>query len=120
MLHMVEPGAGGGYANTDPVAKAWWRTATVAANPFLTPADDGRSRAREALTSGDLLRDIEMLSGRVTAAGHEVLVLDQTRADVGLPVVKVVVPGMRRLTPSFAPGRLTLGPDGPNPIPLFL
>jgi ribosomal protein S12 methylthiotransferase accessory factor len=118
MLHMVEPGAAGGYVNTDPVATAWWRTATVATHPFLAPA--GAGWRREALTSGDLLRDIEMLSGRVAAAGHEVLVLDQTRADVGLPVVKVVVPGMRPLTPSFAPGRLTLGPDGPNPIPLFL
>jgi hypothetical protein len=34
------------------------------------------------------------------------MVLDQTRADIGLPVVKVVVPGMRHFWRRFGPGRL--------------
>ena len=34
------------------------------------------------------------------------LVHELTRPDVGLPVVKVVVPGMRHFWPRFAPGRL--------------
>jgi ribosomal protein S12 methylthiotransferase accessory factor len=34
------------------------------------------------------------------------LVVDQTRPDVGLPVVKVIIPGMRPFWPRFAPGRL--------------
>ena len=38
--------------------------------------------------------------------GLETLVLDQTRADIGFPVVKVVVPGLRHDWPRFAPGRL--------------
>jgi len=38
--------------------------------------------------------------------GMEMLVLDQTRQDVGLPVVKVIVPGMRSWWARFAPGRL--------------
>jgi len=38
--------------------------------------------------------------------GLEMLVLDQTRDDVGMPVVKVVVPGMRSWWARFAPGRL--------------
>jgi ribosomal protein S12 methylthiotransferase accessory factor len=45
----------------------------------------------------------------VTAAhrcGMETLVLDQTRKDVGLPVVRVIVPGLRHFWPRFAPGRL--------------
>jgi hypothetical protein len=33
-------------------------------------------------------------------------VLDQTRADIGVPVVKVVVPGLRHFYRRFAPGRL--------------
>ena len=33
-------------------------------------------------------------------------VLDQTRADIGLPVVKVIVPGLRHFWARFAPGRL--------------
>jgi len=35
-----------------------------------------------------------------------VLVLDQTRPDVGLSVVKVIVPGMRHFWARFGPGRL--------------
>ena len=34
------------------------------------------------------------------------LVLDQTRTDVGLPVVKVIIPGMRSFWARFGPGRL--------------
>ena len=60
----------------------------------------------------------------------EMLVLDQTRPDIGLPVVKVVVPGLRHIYPRFARGRLYDVPvrlgwrDAPlledelNPIPL--
>ena len=40
------------------------------------------------------------------AAGLEILVLDQTRPDIGLPVVKVTVPGLRHFWPRFGPGRL--------------
>ena len=36
----------------------------------------------------------------------EMLVLDQTRPDIGMPVVKVVVPGLRHFWARFAPGRL--------------
>ncbi len=38
--------------------------------------------------------------------GMETLVLDQTRPDIGLPVVKVMVPGMRHFWKRFGPGRL--------------
>ncbi|WP_415840779.1 YcaO-like family protein, partial [Nocardiopsis rhodophaea] len=64
--------------------------------------------------------------------GLEMLVLDQTRPDVGLPVVKVVVPGLRGFWARFAPGRLFDVPlalgrvpfptryEDLNPYPLFL
>jgi oxazoline/thiazoline synthase len=69
--------------------------------------------------------------GRVETAGMEVLLLDQTRPSVGVPVVRMVVPGLRSMRPRFAPGRLLdvpvgLGrlssaprPDALNPVPLF-
>jgi len=62
----------------------------------------------------------------------EVLVLDQTRPDVGLPVVKVIVPGMRHFWARLGPGRLYDVPvqlgrlcrptpyEELNPIPMFL
>ena len=40
------------------------------------------------------------------------MVLDQTRPDVGLPVVKVIVPGLRHFWPRFGPGRLYDVPVG--------
>jgi oxazoline/thiazoline synthase len=39
-------------------------------------------------------------------AGLDFLVLDQTRPDVGVPVVRVIVPGLRHFYRRFAPGRL--------------
>jgi oxazoline/thiazoline synthase len=61
----------------------------------------------------------------------EMLVLNQTRSDVNLPVVKVVVPGLRHFWARFAPGRLydvpvrqgwlprPLAEDELNPTPMF-
>ncbi len=42
----------------------------------------------------------------VEAKGMEMLVLDLTRADAGMPVAKVIVPGLRHFWARFAPGRL--------------
>jgi ribosomal protein S12 methylthiotransferase accessory factor len=39
-------------------------------------------------------------------AGLDFLVLDQTRPDINVPVVRVVVPGLRHFYRRFAPGRL--------------
>jgi ribosomal protein S12 methylthiotransferase accessory factor len=39
-------------------------------------------------------------------AGLDFLVLDQTRPDIGAPVVRVIVPGLRHFYRRFAPGRL--------------
>jgi ribosomal protein S12 methylthiotransferase accessory factor len=39
-------------------------------------------------------------------AGHDFMVLDQTRPDVGTPVVRVIVPGLRHFYRRFGPGRL--------------
>ena len=42
----------------------------------------------------------------------EFLVLDQTRPDIGMPVVRVIVPGLRHFWARFAPGRLYDVPVG--------
>jgi ribosomal protein S12 methylthiotransferase accessory factor len=57
-------------------------------------------------SSGDVTVDIERCRETVERLGLDVIVLDQTRADIGLPVVKVVVPGLRHFWPRFAAGRL--------------
>ena len=87
----------------------WFRTATTKSEPYLLPATTAPPSRRAKwsyVPSPDLLDDIEFCKKRVEALGLELLVMDQTRADVGMPSVKVVVPGMRHFWPRFAPGRL--------------
>ncbi|MEV5718291.1 TOMM precursor leader peptide-binding protein [Amycolatopsis mediterranei] len=90
----------------DPDAARWLRDATVAGQPYLRP-DPALGPARfDDVSSPDLLADLRLVQARLEAAGLEVFVLDQTRPDIGLPVVKVLVPGLRGFWGRFAPGRL--------------
>lgn len=59
-----------------------------------------------AAPSDDLRDDVLACVALLARLGLEVLVLDQTRQEVGLPVVKVIVPGLRHFRPRFALGRL--------------
>ncbi|MEU7061137.1 TOMM precursor leader peptide-binding protein [Streptomyces sp. NPDC046197] len=118
-----------------PQLDQWWKGATVENQPYLV-ADPGQATlgpgSRAVPTHDDLRGDVETAQELVRAHGMELLVLDQTRPDVGLPVVKVIVPGMRHFWARFAPGRLF---DVPvrlgrlarptkygelNPIPVFV
>lgn len=67
----------------------------------LRTAEDFPSLARP-----DLRDEVELCVERARERGLEVLVVDQTREEAGLPVVRVVVPGMRLFRARFAPGRL--------------
>ncbi len=90
----------------DPDAVRWLRDATVATEPYLLP-DPALGPARFAdASSPDLLTDVKLVQARLEAAGLEVFLLDQTRPDIGLPVVKVIAPGLRGFWARFAPGRL--------------
>ena len=87
----------------------WWRTVRVADAGYLVsdPALPLRSlKDFKDLSSDDLCEDIQTCKSLAAAKGLEVLVLDQTRPDIGLPVVRVVVPGLRHFWARFGPGRL--------------
>jgi ribosomal protein S12 methylthiotransferase accessory factor len=58
------------------------------------------------LASDDFREDILTCMRLARAQGVEILVLDQTRPDVGLPVVRVIAPGLRHFWARFGPGRL--------------
>ncbi|TWB59398.1 TOMM precursor leader peptide-binding protein [Nitrospirillum viridazoti] len=119
----------------EPDTVAWLTGATVANQPYLA-ADGTRAPVRLAdfpvQHTGGFLADIDHCLSILDRAGLEMLVLDQTRADVSLPVVKVVVPGLRHYWARFGPGRLYDVPvrmgwlDRPlaesdlNPIPIFM
>jgi ribosomal protein S12 methylthiotransferase accessory factor len=113
----------------------WLTTATVAAHPYLRPnpaMPAKRANAYAVAWTDDLRDDIQIGRQAVEGRGMEMLVLDQTRPDIGLPVVKVIVPGLRHFWPRFGPGRLYDVPpalgwrDAPvpeedlNPVAMFL
>ncbi|CAM4008790.1 TOMM precursor leader peptide-binding protein [Kibdelosporangium persicum] len=123
------------YGCEDIDAVRWWQEATLAGQPYLAPARSVRPRTPADypdLTGDDLLDEVNLVRARLERLGLEVLVLDQTRPDTGLPVVKVIVPGMRHFWTRFAPGRLFDVPvrqgllsrprryDELNPYPMFL
>ena len=56
--------------------------------------------------SEDLREDVMTCVTLARERNLEVLVQDQTRPDIGLRVVKVIVPGMRHFWARFGPGRL--------------
>lgn len=56
--------------------------------------------------ANDMAAEIRQLTAAVARVGHELLVVNKTRPDVGLPVAHVIVPGLRHFWPRFAPGRL--------------
>ena len=102
-------GSGGQPRIDDPLALWWWKTARLADCPWLAPAEDEPLRKASqyrVIESTDTREDVEYCRALVEARGMEFLVLDQTRPDIGMPVVRVIVPGMRHFWARFAPGRL--------------
>ncbi|PWK04968.1 TOMM precursor leader peptide-binding protein [Tumebacillus permanentifrigoris] len=93
----------------DAVTRQWWRTATLENQPYLAP-DGGipvkRASDFQTLHVTDLRETVHHCQAIVEGKGLELLVLDLTRPDVGLPVVKVIVPGLRHFWNRFARGRL--------------
>ncbi|MCW2078200.1 UNVERIFIED_ORG: ribosomal protein S12 methylthiotransferase accessory factor [Bradyrhizobium japonicum] len=75
--------------------------------PFLTPSDRPVVPPAPSLKLHDNTRDQVIACVEIAArAGYDFLVLDQTRPDVEVPVVRVLVPGLRHFYRRFAPGRL--------------
>ncbi|MEW6497946.1 MAG: TOMM precursor leader peptide-binding protein [Cyanobacteriota bacterium] len=115
--------------------QSWCENATLENQPYLAP--DAKATAKVykdyPLYGSDDLRE-DVLKCVEIAAKHnlETLVLDQTRPDIGMSVVKVIVPGLRHFWAQLAPGRLYDVPvelgwlEAPlteqqlNPIPMFI
>ena len=77
--------------------------------PFLTPDGNRTSQAAPAAKFGPLDNTRQQVDACVEIArraGLDFLVLDQTRPDVEVPVVRVIVPGLRHFYRRFGPGRL--------------
>ncbi|MBO3459800.1 TOMM precursor leader peptide-binding protein [Aetokthonos hydrillicola Thurmond2011] len=119
----------------DPLALKWWKTATLANQPYLVPDENMPAKVYadyRQLASDDFLDDIKLCQKIVENNGLELLVLDQTRPDIGLRVAKVIVPGMRHMWNRLGSGRLyevpvkmgwlkkPLTENQLNPIPMWM
>jgi oxazoline/thiazoline synthase len=123
---------GTGYA-ADPHLNRWWTHATVHNQPYLRPdpCQPVHTASGYSYRSSTTL-NLDFIYRAARRAGLDVLVLDQTRPDINMPVVKVVVPGLRHFWPRLAAGRLfdvpvALGRKAEptpyeelNPIPIYL
>jgi len=97
------------YFDNDPAAISWWKTATIENQPYLGPDKNSIPKVQGDYAkrwSDDFLVDVMTCMRIAEEKGLETLVLDQTRPDTGLHVVKMFVPGLRHFWPRFAPGRL--------------
>jgi oxazoline/thiazoline synthase len=76
--------------------------------PFLTPngAAATHSASDPKFSRLDTQEQVAACVAVAKQQGLDFMVLDQTRADIEVPVVRVVVPGMRHFYKRFAPGRL--------------
>jgi ribosomal protein S12 methylthiotransferase accessory factor len=77
-------------------------------HPYLTPsgAPAARPDVDSKFGSLDTREQVTACVNIAKREGLDFLVLDQTRPDIEVPVVRVIVPGMRHFYFRFAPGRL--------------
>jgi ribosomal protein S12 methylthiotransferase accessory factor len=76
--------------------------------PFLLPAQTPIARPELGfpIPRSTTREQVDICVEIARRAGHDFMVLDQTRPDVGVSVVRVIVPGLRHFYRRFAPGRL--------------
>lgn len=113
----------------------WCEIATLENQPYLATDANAAPKVYGDYAqhwSDDLREDVERCVEIAAKQGLEILVLDQTRPDIGMSVVKAIAPGLRHFWAQFAPGRLyevpvslgwlnaPLKEEQLNPIPMFI
>ena len=95
------------YRTEDGEMFDWLLSATRATEAWLLPSQPMR-RAGDfaAVAWTEASHAVHGLVARLAGLGLETLVVDQTRPDLGVPVMRVIVPGLRHLPRRLGPGRL--------------
>ena len=77
-------------------------------HPYLTPGGNQAVQPSFGSKFGhlDTREQVAACVDLAKRAGFDFLVLEQTRPDIDVPVVRVIVPGLRHFYRRFAPGRL--------------
>lgn len=133
-----KPGSAGPArpAGQPPGLARWWDgLAREGLDPYLRPAPGpalGPNDYPHAAAHRSAARSVQDAAELLRARRMELLALDLTRPDVGMPVARVLVPGLRPVWARFAPGRLFDAPVALgrlreptayrdlNPFPLFV
>jgi ribosomal protein S12 methylthiotransferase accessory factor len=93
----------------DPDNAAWYAQTSTAGLSYLLPDLAAPARRLGDLPrhdSDDVVTDVRWCAGLMARHGMDLLVVDQTRPDLGVAAAKVVVPGLRHFWSRYAPGRL--------------
>lgn len=109
IVHPAHTNGGSPYNTRDKGILDWLHIATFENQPYLVPLPCAPLKVAsdyQQISSEDLRDDVNYCIEAVKKVGLETLVLDLTRPDVGLSVVKVIVPGLRHFWMRRAPGRL--------------
>lgn len=96
-------------SKASPALQQWLTTATLTNNSYLAPNAEIPPKVYgdyQKRWTDDIYQDVLTCVEIVNNAQMETLVLDQTRPDIGLNVVKVIVPGLRHFWSRFGAGRL--------------
>jgi oxazoline/thiazoline synthase len=97
------------YGVTDPQTLGWYTTVRVADEPWLAPDPDQARTTPDTHASsstGDIAEDVRRGVDLAARAGIEVIVVQQSRPELELAVVKVLAPGLRHFWRRLGPGRL--------------
>jgi ribosomal protein S12 methylthiotransferase accessory factor len=97
------------YWMDDPDAIEWWTEETLERNPHVAQHPDLAPRRPSdfaEIATDDIAEDVRRCVQRIGDAGHDVLVLDQSRPAIELAVVRVFAPGLRHFWRRLGPGRL--------------
>jgi ribosomal protein S12 methylthiotransferase accessory factor len=101
--------ARGKYRIQDKQFLDWLNIAAMENQPYLAPLEKvpvKKPTNYPRLCKPTIYDSLDFCLEATQKHGLETLILDLTRPDIELPVVKVIVPGMRHFWKRLAPGRL--------------
>ncbi|MGB0523309.1 MAG: TOMM precursor leader peptide-binding protein [Flammeovirgaceae bacterium] len=98
----------GKYASQDPVFIDWLTNVALADLPYLNPKKHEVKHLSDypKLCEATIGASVQFCIEKAKSLNLETLVLDLTQPDIGLPVARVFVPGLRHFWRRTAPGRL--------------
>jgi len=92
----------------DAAISGWLDIANTRNQPYLVPLAGMKKTFSDyaSLCKPSIIDSIKFCQDKIKREGMEVYFLNMTKPDIGLPVAKVIVPGLRHFWKRLGPGRL--------------